>query len=110
MSRENFNSILPKVVKQLFIETKASSTLVMDSLYMGLKALREPSTPTVRVFIMVDDVSLLLQREAMEPFLPKVVNDPLNCSKIEFVESDERWLTELGRRTIEIVVLAHIFR
>lgn len=137
MSREKTDVILEVVVKHFFIEKEVTSTLVMDSLYSGLKALEgqskskkgraklldaeEMPAPIVRVekdmFVLVDDVLLLLDRAAIEP-LPKDEKGPQNrtkdgssgedCNK-DSIERDERRLTELGRRTVEIFVLAHIF-
>ncbi|KAK6145975.1 hypothetical protein DH2020_019844 [Rehmannia glutinosa] len=127
-----------------FIEKEVTSTLVMDSLYIGLRALEDQKAlegqnkgkkskgkhseaeefpvPIVRIendtFVLVDDVMLLLERAAMEPLPPKDEKGPQNRTKDgtageEFnkdsIERDERRLTELGRRTIEIFVLAHIF-
>uniref|UniRef100_A0A6N2N4A7 Uncharacterized protein n=1 Tax=Salix viminalis TaxID=40686 RepID=A0A6N2N4A7_SALVM len=79
-------------------------------------------TPIVRVekdmFVLVDDVLLLLERAAMEPLPPKDEKGPQNRTKdgssgedfnMDSIERDERRLTELGRRTVEIFVLAHIF-
>ncbi|KAL8486580.1 hypothetical protein ACS0TY_023315 [Phlomoides rotata] len=138
MSREKTESILKVVVKHFFIEKEVTSTLVMDSLYSGLKSLEgqnkvkksrgkyleaeELPVPIVGIekdtFILVDDVLLLLERAAIEPLPPKDEKGPQNRTKDgtageEFnkdsIERDERRLTELGRRTIEIFVLAHIF-
>ncbi|OVA01466.1 MATH [Macleaya cordata] len=140
MSREKTDVILKIVVKHFFIEKEVTSTLVMDSLYSGLKALECQSkskkgrgklletegtpalTPLVRVekdlFVLVDDVLLLLERAALEPLPPKDEKGPQNRTKDgnsgedfnkDSVERDERRLTELGRRTVEIFVLAHIY-
>ncbi|KAI3790685.1 hypothetical protein L2E82_03912 [Cichorium intybus] len=137
MSREKSDLILKVAVKHFFIEKEVTSTLVMDSLYSGLKALEgqtnnkakgkclgseEVPVPIVRVekdaFILVDDVLLLLERAALEPLPPKDEKGPQNRTKDggsgedfskDSIERDERRLTELGRRTIEIFVLAHIF-
>ncbi|CAN0904399.1 TNF receptor-associated factor homolog 1b, partial [Linum grandiflorum] len=137
MSREKMDVILKIVVKHFFIEKEVTSTLVMDSLYSGLKALEgqaknkkgrvknnseEIPAPIVHVekdtFVLIDDVLLLLERAAMEPLPPKDDKGPQNRTKDgnsgdEFtkdsIERDERRLTELGRRTVEIFVLAHIF-
>ncbi|KAL3828235.1 hypothetical protein ACJIZ3_017037 [Penstemon smallii] len=139
MSREKTESILKVVVKHFFIEKEVTSTLVMDSLYSGLKALEgqymgkkskgkyleaaeKLPTPIIRIekdtFILGDDVLLLLERAALEPLPPKDEKGPQNRTKDgatgeEFSkdssERDERRLTELGRRTIEIFVLAQIF-
>ncbi|VVA16022.1 PREDICTED: MATH [Prunus dulcis] len=138
MSREKMDAVLKVVVKHFFIEKEVTSTLVMDSLYSGLKALEgqtkskkgrvklleaeEMPAPIVRVekdaFVLVDDVLLLLERAAMEPLPPKDEKGPQNRTKDgnsgedfnkDSIERDERRLTELGRRTVEIFVLAHIF-
>ncbi|GAB2266122.1 hypothetical protein Dimus_001145 [Dionaea muscipula] len=138
MSEEKIDMILKVIVKQFFIEKEVTSTLVMDSLYSGLKALQGQSkckkpkgklldaehtpAPIVRVdkdmFVLVDDVLLLLKRAASEPMPPKDEKGPQNRTKDgsagddfnkESIERDERRLTELGRRTVEIFVLAHIF-
>ncbi|XP_010932573.1 TNF receptor-associated factor homolog 1a isoform X2 [Elaeis guineensis] len=143
MSRDKTDAVLKIVVKHFFIEKEVTSTLVMDSLYSGLKALECQSKnkkgraklidmeelPVSMVlidkdmFVLADDVLLLLERAVSEP-LP---NQPLppkddKCAQNrtkdgnsgeEFnkdsIERDERRLTELGRRTLEIFVLAHIF-
>lgn len=138
MSTEKTDVILKVVVKHFFIEKEVTSTLVMDSLYSGLKALEgqtvckkgrlklleaeEMPAPIVRVekdmFVLVDDVLLLLERAAMDLLPPKDEKGPQNRTKDgnsgedfnkDSIERDERRLTELGRRTVEIFVLAHIF-
>ncbi|KAL0812435.1 hypothetical protein Bca101_068878 [Brassica carinata] len=138
MSREKMDVILKGVVKHFFIEKEVTSTLVMDSLYSGLKALqsqaknkkarpslldaKELPAPIVSVdkdmFVLVDDVLLLLERAALEPLPTHEDKSPQNRTKDandgeevnnEVVERDERRLTELGRRTVEIFVLTHIF-
>ncbi|ERN01192.1 MATH domain-containing protein At5g43560 [Amborella trichopoda] len=139
MSREKADVILKIVVKHFFIEKEVTSTLVMDSLYSGLLALEDQSknkkgwtklveleeTPSPIVhkekdmFVLADDVLILLERVATEP-LPPSRDDkgPQNRTKEgnsgedfnkDSIERDERRLTELGRRTVEIFVLAHIF-
>ncbi|KAE8688391.1 MATH domain-containing protein [Hibiscus syriacus] len=138
MSREKTDVILKVVVKHFFIEKEVTSTLVMDSLYSGLKALEgqskgkkaksklldaeEMPAPIVHVekdmFLLVDDVLLLLERAALEPLPPKDDKGPQNRTKDgnsgedfnkDSIERDERHLMELGRRTVEIFVLSHIF-
>ncbi|KAL1060049.1 hypothetical protein V6Z11_1Z130300 [Gossypium hirsutum] len=129
MSREKTDVILKVVVKHFFIEKEVTSTLVMDSLYSGLKALEvqskgnktksklldaeEMPAPIVHVekdmFVLVDDVLVLLERAAaLEPLPPKDEKGPQNRSKDgnsggdfnkDSIERDERRLTELGRRT-----------
>lgn len=107
MSREKTDSILRVVVKHFFIEKEVTSTLVMDSLYSGLKALEgqakskkgrgkleaaedSPSpVPIVRIekdmFILVDDVLLLLERAALEPLPPKDDKGPQNRMKVSYM-------------------------
>ncbi|XP_061359175.1 TNF receptor-associated factor homolog 1a-like isoform X1 [Gastrolobium bilobum] len=138
MSRERTDVILKVIVKHFFIEKEVTSTLVMDSLFSGLKSLEgqikckkgrvklldaeEMPAPIVRaekdMFVLVDDVLLLLERAAIEPLPPKDEKGPQNRTKDgnsgedfnkDSIERDERRLTELGRRTLEIFVLAHIF-
>ncbi|XP_057771382.1 TNF receptor-associated factor homolog 1a-like isoform X2 [Salvia miltiorrhiza] len=138
ISREKTETILKVVVKHFFVEKEVTSTLVMDSLYSGLKALEgqykgkmnkgkyaegdEIPVPIVQIekdmFVLVDDVLPLLERAALEPLPPKDEKGPQNRTKDgtlgeEFnkdsIERDERRLTELGRRTIEIFILAHVF-
>lgn len=102
MSREKMDAVLKVVVKHFFIEKEVTSTLVMDSLYSGLKALEgqtkskkgrvklleaeEMPAPIVRVekdaFVLVDDVLLLLERAAMEPLPPKDEKGPQNRTKV----------------------------
>ncbi|KAF9608922.1 hypothetical protein IFM89_012090, partial [Coptis chinensis] len=138
MSREKTDIILKAVVKQFFVEKEVTSTLVMDSLYSGLKALEcqsksqkggaklleteETPDPIVCVekdmFVLADDVLKLLDRATLEPLPPKDEKGPQNRTKDgssgedfnkESIERDERRLTELGRRSVEIFVLSHIF-
>ncbi|KAL8196031.1 hypothetical protein R6Q57_025031 [Mikania cordata] len=127
MLRVKSDSILPQVVKYFFIEKEVTSTLLMESLYIGLTALKETSMPIVRMekgsFILVDDLLLLLERVATEPLTQKdgqsgefsierEAMEPLALKDDhldEFsIESEEKHLAELGRRTIEIYVVAHI--
>ncbi|KAI4342690.1 hypothetical protein MLD38_027282 [Melastoma candidum] len=138
MSKEKMDVILKVVVKHFFIEKEVTSTLVMDSLYSGLKALQSQSkckkarvkssdvddlpAPIVSLdqdmFVLADDALILLERAAMEPLPPKDEKGPQNRTKDgnsgedfnrDTIERDERRLTELGRRTVEIFVLGHIF-
>nr|GMD75496.1 TNF receptor-associated factor homolog 1A-like [Ipomoea batatas] len=71
------------------------------------------------MFVLVEDVLLLLERAALEQLPPKDEKGPQNRIKDgasgddfnkDSIERDERRLTDLGRRTIEIFVLAQIFR
>ena len=90
MSREKTEAILKVVVKHFFIEKEVTSTLVMDSLYSGLRALEglsknkgltkllegeEMAMPFIYVekdmFCLTDDVLVLIERVVLEPILPK---------------------------------------
>lgn len=86
MTREKTDTILKVLVKHFFIEKEVTSTLVMDSLYCGLKALEYKSnnkkelskltetdvrsTSMVLVeqdmFVLADDVILLLERATLD--------------------------------------------
>ncbi|KAG8086058.1 hypothetical protein GUJ93_ZPchr0010g10639 [Zizania palustris] len=86
MSREKIDAILKVLVKHFFVEKEVTSTLVMDSLYTGLKALEYQSkgkkgrtlsdlddlpAPMIHVdmdmFVLASDVIDLLERAALEP-------------------------------------------
>uniref|UniRef100_A0ACD5W5C6 Uncharacterized protein n=2 Tax=Avena sativa TaxID=4498 RepID=A0ACD5W5C6_AVESA len=87
MSREKSDVILKIIVKHFFVEKEVTSTLVMDSLHTGLKALEhqcrgkkgrgkfmdsgESPAPIVHVemdmFVLAGDVLALLERTALEP-------------------------------------------
>lgn len=82
MSRDKTDAILKVAVKHFFIEKEVTSTLIMDSLYSGLKALEfqsknmngrdksvdleELPAPMVHVdkdlFVLADDVIVLIER------------------------------------------------
>ncbi|XP_010444723.1 PREDICTED: MATH domain-containing protein At5g43560-like [Camelina sativa] len=137
MSKEKMNVILTGVAKSFFIKKEVTSTLVMDSLYSALKDLegqsqnkkapimldaKELPAPIVTVdkdmFVLGDDVLLLLERAVLEPMPPKDERGPQNRIKAgingeesdkEAYEHDEMHLTELGRRVVEICALFHIF-
>lgn len=105
MSRENRDAVLKVVVKHFFIEKEVTSTLVMDSLYSGLKALEshgkckksnakksdadDMPAPIVRAevdsFVLVDDVLPLLERAAIEPLPPKDEKGPQNRTKVSYI-------------------------
>ncbi|KAI3853022.1 hypothetical protein MKW92_052379 [Papaver armeniacum] len=132
ISREKTDVILKVVVKQFFIEKEVTSTMVMESLYRGLKALEwhsksntagekvmdvaESPAPIVRVengmFTLVDDVLLLIERAALEALPLKDEKCPQNRAKdgtYADIKCEESMLAELGRRTVEIIALTHIF-
>ncbi|KAI3868548.1 hypothetical protein MKX03_035721 [Papaver bracteatum] len=133
MYREKTDVILKVVVKQFFVEKEVTSTLVMESLYSGLKALERHSKSNTAgekvmdaaesrapiacvengMFILVDDVLLLIERAALEVLPLKDEKGPQNPTKdgsYGDIKREESRLAELGRRTLEIIALAHIFR
>lgn len=105
MSREKTETILKVIVKQFFVDKEVTSTLVMDSLYSGLKVLEgqykgkknkgkyvdadEVPVPIVRIekdmFVLVDDVLPLLERAAVEPLPPKEEKGPQNRTKVRIM-------------------------
>ena len=105
MSKEKSDSILKLAVKQFFVEKEVASTLVMDSLYSGLKSLQVQTKnkkpkgkcsdaaqlpiPIIWVekdaFILADDVLALLQRAAVEPLPPKDDKGPQNRTKVSMI-------------------------
>eukprot|EP00249_Psilotum_nudum_P018273 c26724_g2_i1 orf=190-4170(-) len=139
LARERTDVILKAVVKRFFNEKEVTSTLVMDALYSGCKALDYCSKKkkgringvemgeTLNLvvciekdaFVLAGDVLSLLERAATEPLPPyKDDKGPQNRTKDgsqgddfakDFVERDERRLIELGRRTVEMFVLAYLF-
>ncbi|CAA6662837.1 unnamed protein product [Spirodela intermedia] len=123
MSRDKSETILKVVVKHFFIENEVTSTLVMDYLYSGLKALEMEEMPEPfvlvekDVFVLTEDVLLVLERAALEPLPPKEDKGSQNQNRRQLwedlskdsIERDERRLTELGRRTVEIFALNHIY-
>ncbi|TVU34913.1 hypothetical protein EJB05_16769 [Eragrostis curvula] len=143
MACEKSDLILKVVVKSFFVEKEVTSTLVMDALYTGLKALEhhskgsskgavksmameELSTPMVHVnmdmFVLAGDFIALLERAALEPLScqPQSPKDDKSSqsrakdggsgevNKVS-IEREERRLTEIGRKILEIFVLSHIF-
>lgn len=139
MSSENKDIILRRAVKQFFVENEVTSILVMDSLYFGLKALEgryiyskgigrttlfdETQAPIVcaekEVFVLTDDVVPVIERVARKPLHPENKKAPQqlrtkdggpgddSCNKVN--DQNEMRLAELGRQTLEIYILDHIF-
>ncbi|KAG8481050.1 hypothetical protein CXB51_025757 [Gossypium anomalum] len=112
MSREKTEVILKIVVKHFFIEKEVTSTLVMDSLYSGLKALEGQSKGKKAKSKLSDAEEMPAPIVHMEKDMFLLVDDDGNSGEDfnkDSIERDERRLTELGRRTVEIFVLSHIF-
>eukprot|EP00850_Spirogloea_muscicola_P000645 SM000002S05725 [mRNA] locus=s2:1806044:1813333:- [translate_table: standard] len=138
LAQEKMEVILKAVVKRFFNEKEVTSTLVMDALYSGSRSLdnsnqtsrrkaaitadEDLSAPVVWVdkecFVLAGDIMSLIERAAHESIpLYKDDKGPQNRTKDgvsdelgkDSAERDERRLTELGRRTVEMFVLAHLF-
>lgn len=145
LTQEKCDSILKAVVKRFFNEKEVTSTLVMDALYSGCRAMEEhtrqwleystrmgPAEPDSAVeqpsvlihaerglFSLGDDVFDALERAANESILPfrdDKSSDSLcgrNQSDDDYgkdsVDRDERRLAELGRWTVEMFVLSHVY-
>lgn len=115
MSSEKSDTILKIVVKSFFVEKEVTSTLVMDALHTGLKALEhhskvnkgavksmaaeEVSPPMVHVdldmFVLAGDFIALLERAALEP---------LSCQPLS--PKDDK--CSQSRAKVDIVVLSPI--
>ena len=102
MSREKSDQILKLMVKNFFIQKEVTSTLMMDSLCSGLEALvgqtngesgkgnaEEQTVPIVSMendmFVLVDDVLLLLERAVLEPFPPKNEKGPRDHTNVSCI-------------------------
>mmetsp|Transcript_12537 Transcript_12537/g.35224 ORF Transcript_12537/g.35224 Transcript_12537/m.35224 type:complete len:1065 (+) Transcript_12537:198-3392(+) len=142
LSQERSDMILKGVVKHFFNEKEVTSTLVMDALYSGCRAMEEHSRqwmakgeiasgsasmepPCVVIdatkgqFSLGDNVLEALERAANEtipPFRDDKSPDGLggrNNSDDDYgkdsVDRDERRLAELGRRTVEMYVMSHVY-
>ncbi|KAF8113331.1 hypothetical protein N665_0051s0025 [Sinapis alba] len=141
MSREKMDVVLKLAAKIFFVLKQGTSTLMMDSLYSGCKAIEGqtkekksrqrqmdnvelPAVPAPIVsvdqdmFVLVDDLLLLMQKTVNAPFAIKEEKGSQNPSKVgdvgdeyskEAIWRDESRLTEVGRRTMEMLVLAHIY-
>eukprot|EP00873_Tetraselmis_striata_P038610 jgi/Tetstr1/458874/TSEL_004382.t1 len=145
LTQEKCDTILKGVVKRFFNEKEVTSTLVMDALYSGCRAMEEhtrqwlehskkvgPVEPDAEVeqpsvlihaekgiFALGDTVLDALERAANEsipPFRDDKCSDGLcgrNQGEEDYgkdsVDRDERRLAELGRRTVEMFVLSHVY-
>eukprot|EP00854_Cymbomonas_tetramitiformis_P002222 gene2221-2933_t len=120
LSTERADVILKAVVKRFFNEKEVTSTLVMDALYSGCRALqaRNGQVSENGICVSVERNEVHLGGDALAT-LERAANDVLPTyrddrgSDDEFgrdsVERDEQWLAELGRRTVEMFVLSHLF-
>jgi len=140
--QEKGDMILKGLVKRVFNEKEVTSTLVMDAIYSGCRAIEEHSKqwmdktdkgtgaegmepPCVMilaehgVFTVGDNVLQILSRAATEsipPFQDDKSPDGLGGRSQgdedygkDSVDRDERRLADLGRRSVEMYVLSHIF-
>ena len=129
---EKSDVLLKGIVKRFFNEKEVTSTLVMDALYCGCRALdigeedleakaTSVSTSnkcsvamsvTKNKCVLTGDLVSALERAADGTIFDadedkKSVTDELSAT--DAVERDEKRLAELGRRTIEMYALSHVF-
>eukprot|EP00218_Dolichomastix_sp_CCMP3274_P002882 CAMPEP_0170164286 /NCGR_PEP_ID=MMETSP0033_2-20121228/78028_1 /TAXON_ID=195969 /ORGANISM="Dolichomastix tenuilepis, Strain CCMP3274" /LENGTH=978 /DNA_ID=CAMNT_0010401929 /DNA_START=87 /DNA_END=3023 /DNA_ORIENTATION=- len=124
--QERADAIMKGVVKRFFNEKEVTSTLVMDALYSGCRGLdvgkaelpgSSSSSSGASVALSVLRNKCCLQGDALAT-LERVVSGQLdNWDEKEIgddycrdaVERDEWRLAELGRRTVEMYVIVHLF-
>jgi hypothetical protein len=133
LTMEKADVLLKGIVKRFFNEKEVTSTLVMDALYCGCRALdiaeddlektaiNSLSTSKCSVALSVvqnkcvltGDFVSALERAADGTAFDADEEDKRSAgddlSATDAVERDERRLAELGRRTIEMFVLSHVF-
>eukprot|EP00232_Nephroselmis_pyriformis_P007884 CAMPEP_0182889078 /NCGR_PEP_ID=MMETSP0034_2-20130328/21819_1 /TAXON_ID=156128 /ORGANISM="Nephroselmis pyriformis, Strain CCMP717" /LENGTH=502 /DNA_ID=CAMNT_0025022547 /DNA_START=107 /DNA_END=1612 /DNA_ORIENTATION=+ len=131
LGRERADVILKAIVKRFFNEKEVTSTLVMDALYSGCKALDEAAgrpgaagavagqlvasggavsvSEEKNVFTIQGDILQILERAATESIPAYRDEREGDDFGKDSVERDERRLAELGKRTVEMFVLTHLF-
>ena len=132
LASEKADVLLKGIVKRFFNEKEVTSTLVMDALCCGCQALDIGSSSAEdackqfvkgrsvwlsssqnKCSIATDDLLSVLERAANPDLLDPDANDSTNDANAEFgddaVERDERRLADLGRRTVEMYALSHLF-
>ena len=133
LTMEKSDILLKGIVKRFFNEKEVTSTLVMDALYCGCRALDiaendlEAKATSVSTSnkcsvamsivqnksVLTGDFVSALERAAdgtafdADEEDKKSASDDLSAT--DAVERDEKRLAELGRRTIEMYVLSHVF-
>lgn len=133
ITMEKADVLLKGIVKRFFNEKEVTSTLVMDALYCGCRALdiadEDLETKATSVgtsdkcsvamsvvqnkAVLTGDFVSALERAAdgtafdTDDEDKKSVSDDLSAT--DAVERDEKRLAELGQRTIEMYVLSHVF-
>ena len=132
LTMEKSDVLLKGIVKRFFNKKEVTSTLVMDALYCGCRALdigeedleakaTSVSTSnkcsvamsvTKNKCVLTGDLVSALERAADGTIFDadedkKSVTDELSAT--DAVERDEKRLAELGRRTIEMYALSHVF-
>jgi len=136
LASEKADVLLKGIVKRFFNEKEVTSTLVMDALCCGCQALDIGSSSAEdackqftkgrsvwlsasqnKCSIATDDLLSVLERAANPDLLDPdangadAVNADANANEFgdDAVERDERRLADLGRRTVEMYVLSHLF-
>ena len=129
LSTEKADGVLKSVVKRFFNEKEVTSTLVMDALHSGCKALdptntgklgcafnEESKSPYVKLspddnqFEVNGDLLRILDAAAADS-LPRFSDEKDEKGEDagkDSVERDEKRLAELGRQTVEIFVISQI--
>ena len=133
LTMEKSDVLLKGIVKRFFNEKEVTSTLVMDALYCGCRTLdigegdilstaasvSSSNTCSVALSVLQNKAMLTgdfvaaLERAADGTAFDadeedrKSATDDLSAT--DAVERDEKRLAELGRRTIEMYVLSHVF-
>ena len=133
LTMEKADILLKGIVKRFFNEKEVTSTLVMDALYCGCRALdiaeEDLETKATSVSqankcsvamsvvqnkcVLTGDFVSALERAAdgtaFDADEEEKKSAPDDLSATDAVERDEKRLAELGRRTIEMYVLSHVF-
>lgn len=133
LTMEKADVLLKGIVKRFFNEKEVTSTLVMDALYCGCRALdiaeedletkaasvsqADKCSVAMSIFqnkcVLTGDFVSALERAADGTAFDVDEEDkksaPDDLSATDAVERDEKRLAELGRRTIEMYVLSHVF-
>jgi flagellar biosynthesis GTPase FlhF len=128
--QEKGSAFLPKLVKRFFNEKEVTSSLVMDALFVGCKLLEAATAakkpaPSQVVFLDMKRGLFYLEGDSLQLWSCASFDGSLSSNKmhadlglraegelavaVDNVDSDERKLAELGRRTVEMFTIAHIF-
>jgi hypothetical protein len=128
--QERGSAFLPQLVKRFFNEKEVTSSLVMDALFVGCKLLEvatatKKPAPSQVVFIDAKRGLFYLEGDSLQLWSCASFDGASSSSNmhadlglraegdlalaVDSVDSDERKLAELGRRTVEMFTISHIF-